>query len=82
MLRSFLLCISVLWTAVGTYHVVEGFSPTGTTDAQALWAGYGAFLLIFTFFVFGSLHHRSKFTAVLSLGQRSTKNDLLLSTLL
>ena len=69
LLRSFLLCISVLWTAVGIYHVVEGFNPTGTTDAQALWAGYASFLLIFIFFVFGSLYHRSKLTAVLSLGR-------------
>lgn len=68
LLRSFLMVVAVLWTAVGVYHVTEGFNPTGTTDAQALWAGYGAFLLIFIFFVFGSLHHRSKYTAVLSLG--------------
>ncbi|KAL8590450.1 hypothetical protein ACOMHN_011663 [Nucella lapillus] len=68
LLRSLLLCVSVLWTAVGIYHVVESVNPTGTTDEQALWAGYGTFLLIFLFFIFGSLHHRSHFTAVLSLG--------------
>jgi hypothetical protein len=69
LLRSFLLLISVLWTSVGSYHVVETFRPTGTADSEALWAGLCAFLLISIFFVFGSLHHRAKFTAVLALGK-------------
>ncbi|XP_076441112.1 uncharacterized protein LOC143280361 [Babylonia areolata] len=68
LLRSLLLCVSVLWTSVGIYHVVEGLRPTGTTDEQALWAGFCSFLLIFLFFVGGSLYHRAQFTAVLSLG--------------
>ncbi|KAK7099659.1 uncharacterized protein [Littorina saxatilis] len=68
LLRSFMLCVSVLWTAVGIYHVTEGFNPTGTDGGQALAGGYAIFLLIFLFFIFGSLYHRAKFAAVMSLG--------------
>lgn len=62
------MCISALWTAIGLFHVVEFFSPNFVDDSQALFAGYGAFLLTFMFFTAGALHHRDRASAVLSLG--------------
>ncbi|XP_048255486.1 uncharacterized protein LOC124112776 [Haliotis rufescens] len=67
-LRSFQLCLAAMWGSIGIYHVTEGTNPQGVTDSQALWAGYGAFLLIFLLFVIGALQHKAKFAAVLSLG--------------
>ena len=57
-----------MWGSIGIWHVTEGSIAQGVTDSEALWAGYGVFLLISLLFVMGSLIHRSKFTAVLSLG--------------
>lgn len=68
LLRSLLMSISGLWTAVGLYHVVQFYTPNYITDSEALWAGYGTFLLTFLFYVIGSLHHKDRFCAILSLG--------------
>ncbi|CAG5129651.1 unnamed protein product [Candidula unifasciata] len=63
------MCISALWTAVGLFHVVEFFTPQIIVDdSQALFAGYGTFLLAFLFFTAGALHHKDRVSAVLSLG--------------
>ncbi|CAL1546487.1 unnamed protein product [Lymnaea stagnalis] len=68
LLRSLLMTISALWTSIGLYHVVQFYTPNGVTDSEALWAGYGTFLLAFLFFVFGALHHKDRFSAILALG--------------
>ncbi|XP_012942136.1 uncharacterized protein LOC106012772 [Aplysia californica] len=59
---------SALWSAVGFYHVVEAVTPQATPDSETLWAGYGAFLIIFLFYVFAGLYHRDRVAATVALG--------------
>lgn len=62
------MCTSALWTATGLFHVVETFAPQNVDDSQALFPGYGTFLLTFLFFTAGALLHKDRFSAILSLG--------------
>uniref|UniRef100_A0A2C9JHS2 Threonylcarbamoyl-AMP synthase n=1 Tax=Biomphalaria glabrata TaxID=6526 RepID=A0A2C9JHS2_BIOGL len=68
LLRSLLMSISGMWTAIGLYHVVQFFTPVVLNDSEALWAGYGTFLLAYLFFIGGALHHKDRFSAILALG--------------
>ncbi|XP_050402013.1 uncharacterized protein LOC126818585 [Patella vulgata] len=67
-LRAFQICSAAMWGSIGVYHVTESLQPRYLTDVEALFGGYGAFLLIFILLVIGGLQHKAKFAAVLALG--------------
>ena len=77
-LRAFLVCLSSMWSALGTFYVTRdlpgpgailpGLPSTFSSPSEALFPGYGAFFFIFLIFGFSCIQHQQSFTAVLSLG--------------
>ncbi|GFO03329.1 yrdc domain-containing protein, mitochondrial [Plakobranchus ocellatus] len=68
LLRSLLMCVSALWTATGLVHVMVHYTGHVEPDSKLLFAGYGTFILVFLFYVLGSLHHSDRTAAVIALG--------------